>query len=197
MVVFLSCFCVYEFHVKIYTRFDDENSFVNKKRMTFDQCSVYDGCFARWPGSTHDLFSSSAHLTFAITLGTIVQLCKVWFLLTALTNFLMARYDTHATHQQQPTKELVPPWKEAFGQLKPRFNCFAVGFGEQTEKASIFVIACMILHNIATMLDEEDFDGNDDKEFECCPVGAGENSSDGKTKQTALFRATYIFKPIH
>ena len=38
----------------------------------------------------------------------------------------------------------------------------------------------MILHNIAKMLDEEDFNGDDEEDFECDSLPPAEASSDGK-----------------
>ena len=38
----------------------------------------------------------------------------------------------------------------------------------------------MILQNIANMLDEEDFNGDDEEDFECDPLPPTEDSSDGK-----------------
>ena len=38
----------------------------------------------------------------------------------------------------------------------------------------------VLIHNIAKMLDEEDFEGDDDVEFECDPVDPTQDASDGK-----------------
>ena len=41
----------------------------------------------------------------------------------------------------------------------------------QPDKACLYIVACVILHNIAKMLDEVDFEGGDDEDFDCEPVG--------------------------
>ena len=68
--------------------------------------------------------------------------------------------------------------ERAIGQLKRRFNCLQSGLCVQPDKACLYSVACVILHNIAKMLDE--VEGGDDEDFDCEPVGPGEDSSDGK-----------------
>ena len=59
-------------------------------------------------------------------------------------------------------------------------NCLQSGLPVQPEKACVFKAACMILHNIAKMLDEEEFNGDDEEDFECDLLPQTEDSSDGK-----------------
>ena len=41
----------------------------------------------------------------------------------------------------------------------------------QPERACLGIGACVVLHNIAKLLNEEDFDGDDeDEEYECDPL---------------------------
>ena len=42
----------------------------------------------------------------------------------------------------------------------------------QPDKECLYIVACV--------LDEVDFEGDDDEDFDCEPVGPGEDSSDGK-----------------
>ena len=49
----------------------------------------------------------------------------------------------------------------------------------QPDKACPYIVSCVILHNIAKMLDEVDL-GDNDEDFDCEPVGRGEDSSVGK-----------------
>ena len=65
------------------------------------------------------------------------------------------------------------------GQLKLRFNCLQSGLRVKPDKPCLYIVACVILHNITKTLDEVDFEGGDDKDFDCEPVGPGEDSSDG------------------
>ena len=83
--------------------------------------------------------------------------------------------------------------------MKGRPNCLQSSLRVQP---CIFIAAYMILHNIAKMLNEEDFDGDDDEDFdgddgedidgdndedfECHAVGARQDSSNGKVVRSHI-----------
>ena len=69
--------------------------------------------------------------------------------------------------------------ERAIGQLKRRFNCLKDGLRVQPEKACLFITACVILHNIAKILSEEDFDGDDEEDFEVDPLPAAADGTQG------------------
>ena len=55
------------------------------------------------------------------------------------------------------------------------------GLRVQPEKACLFITACVILHNIAKMLNEVDFDGEDEEDYECDPIDNNrEGTADGR-----------------
>ena len=70
--------------------------------------------------------------------------------------------------------------ERSIGQLKRRFNCLQSGFRLQPEKACIIIVTCVILHNIAKILNEEYFDGDESENFQCDPLPATVNSLEGK-----------------
>ena len=67
--------------------------------------------------------------------------------------------------------------ERSIGQLKRRFNCLQSGFRLQPEKACIIAL---FLHNIAKILNEEYFDGDESENFQCDPLPATVNSLEGK-----------------
>ena len=124
----------------------------------------------RWPGSTHDSFifrSSDVYDYLRDNHKTLEQGVVLGDSGYALANFLMTPFDNPITRQQRrfnvTHKSTRCSVERCIGQLKRRFNCLQSGLRVQPEKACAFIAACMILHNIAKMLDEEDFNGDDEK----------------------------------
>ena len=50
----------------------------------------------------------------------------------------------------------------------------------QPDKACLITVASVILHNISKILNEADFDGDDNADFKFDPLGPRVDSSDGK-----------------
>ena len=48
--------------------------------------------------------------------------------------------------------------KRSIGQLKRCFNCLQSELWIQPDEACLIIVACVILHNIAKMLDKKDFE---------------------------------------
>ena len=100
-----------------------------------------------------------------------------------LKPYLMVPYDHPVTRSQRrfnaTLKTTRSSVERAIGQLKRRFNCLKQGLRVQPKKACTFITACIILHNIAKMLNEEDFDGDDEDGFECDPVPLDYDASQG------------------
>ena len=167
----------------------DENAFVNRKgyhpinvhAMT-DSNYKFADIVARWPGSTHDsfIFRMSEINDYLernhTTLDHGVDIGDSGY---ALKNFLMTPYEHPRNRPQRRVNTTLKTCRSsverAIGQLKRRFNCLQSGLRVQPDKACLYIVACVILHNIAKMLDEVD-----DEDFACESMGPGEDSSDGK-----------------
>ena len=181
------------FHVRICTPFEDENSFVCRKGYHSINCQTMsdaDMKFAdfvvRWPGCTHDSFifrSSEVHDYLRDNHTTLEKGVVLGDSGYALTNFLMTPYENPSTPQQRrfnvAHKTTRCSVERAIGELKRRFSCLKSGLRVQPEKACIYISACMILHHIAKILQEEDFEGDDGEDIECDPLPATANSLEG------------------
>ena len=192
---FPSCIlCVDGFHVQICTPYIDENSYVNRK--SFHSINVqaltdadykFVDIVAKWPGKTHDSFIwrqsdvrnylQDNHLTLddGLVIGDSGY---------ALCRYLMTPYDDPSTRKERrfnaTLKTCRSSVERAIGQLKRRFYCLKSGLRIQPDKACLIISACVILHNIAKKLGEEDFEGDDDIQYDCDPVDPAEDASDGK-----------------
>ena len=181
------------FHVRICTPHEDENDYVNRKGWHSINCQAiidadlkFVNAVARWPGGTHDSFVLQTsrvydHLEANHTLldhGVLVGDSGY-----PLKPYLMVPYDNPLTRSQRrfnaTLKTTRSSVERAIGQLKRRFNCLHQGLRVQPKKACTFITACIILHNIAKMLNEEDFDGDDEDGFECDPLPLDYDASQG------------------
>ena len=192
---FPSCILVVDgFHVRVCTPYVDEDDFVNRKNfhsinvqgMTDPDCKFAD-IVAKWPGGTHDSFIFSVsevkhYLEQNHT--TIEHSLVIGDSGYALKPYLMTPYENPTTRQQirfnTTHKTCRSSVERSIRQLKRRFCCLKEGLRVQPEKACLIIVACVILHNIAKMLDEEDFEEDDDVDFECDPVDPAQDSTDGK-----------------
>jgi hypothetical protein len=192
---FPSCIlCIDGFHVKICTPHQDENSFVNRKgvhsinvQAMTDADMKFADMVVRWPGSTHDSFifrSSEIHDYLRVNHTTLEQGVVLGDSGYALTNFLMTPYENPNTRQQRrfnvTHKTTRCSVERSIGQLKRRFNCLQSGLRVQPEKACVIIATCIILHNIAKILNEEDFDGDASEDFQCDSLPPTANSLEGK-----------------
>ena len=182
---FPSCIlCVDGFHVRICTPRTDANAFFNRKgyhsinvQAMTDLDYKFAGIVARWPGSTHDSFifrmsevndyleRNHTTLDHGVVTGDSGY---------ALKKFLMTPYE-HP--RNRPQRRFNTTLKTCRSSVERDIQS---GLRVQPDKACLYIVACVILHNIAKMLDEVDFEGDDDEDFDCEPVGPGEDSSDGK-----------------
>ena len=192
---FPSCILAVDgFHVRICTPYEDEDDFVNRKNfhsinvqaLTDADCKFAD-VVARWPGGTHDSFifrMSEVKYYLERNHTTLDKGVIIGDSGYALKNYLMTPYDNPNDRKKRryntTLKACRSSVERSIGQLKRRFTCLKSGLRVQPDKACLIIVACVILHNIAKMLGEEDFEGDDDIEFECDPVDPAQDSTDGK-----------------
>ena len=193
---FPSCIlCIDGFHGKICTPYHDENSFVNRKGFHSINVQAMTGAdyrftdvVVRWPGSVHDSFifrTSAVYDCLRVNHTTLEKGVMLGDSGYALTNFLMTPYDNPTTRQERrfniTHKTTRSSVERSIGQLKRRFHGLKSGLRVQPEKACLFITACVILHNIAKMLNEVDFDGEDEEDYECDPIDNNrEGTADGR-----------------
>ena len=174
---FPSCILAVDgFHVRICTPYVDEDDFVNRKNfhsinvqaLTDADCKFAD-VVVRWPGGTHDSFifrMSEVKYYLERNHTRLDQGVIVGDSGYALRNYLMTPYENPVNRNQTRFNTTLKTCRSSvdrsIGQLKRRFNCLQSGLRVQPDKACLIIVACVILHNIAKLLDEEDFEGEDE-----------------------------------
>ena len=191
---FPSCIgCIDGFHVRICTPHEDENDYINRKNWHSINCQgitdadlKFVDAVVRWPGGSHDasiLTTSRVYDHLAANHTLIDHGVLVGDSGYPLKPYLMVPYDDPLARRQRRFNATLKTTRcsveRAIGQLKRRFNCLKEGLRVQPKKACLIITACIILHNIAKMLNEEDFDGEDDDDFECDPLPPDYDSSQG------------------
>ena len=168
--------CIDGTHVRIVRPKDNEADFVNRKNfhsinvqvLTDSKYRIRD-VVARWPGPTHDsfIFTSSYIKTYLDTHNTRLQdgiiLGDSGY---ALLPYLMTPYLNPATAQERnynrSHKSTRSSVEKSIGQLKRRFPLLLYTMRADPETACLHIAAACVLHNIAKMLNEPDFEGDDD-----------------------------------
>ena len=123
---------------------------------------------AKWPGSTHDSFifrtsnirqyleENHTKIEDGLILGDSGY---------ALSRYLMTPYSNPVTRAERrynvAHKTTRCSVERSIGQLKRRFGCLETGLRRNPKNCCVMIIACVVLHNIAKQLNEEDFDIDD------------------------------------
>lgn len=177
--------------------FGDE--FINRKNFpsmnvqaTCDANCIFTSVDVGWPGSVHDnrvfktssLYQRLPNLFYSILLGDDGY---------GLTPFLMTPYknpnsDVQKYYNKLHTNNRVTI-EQSFGQLKRRFPILRYGVRLNMDKVCECILSCFILHNIAKILKEEDFDGEpeDVYPYEEPPLqDGGTLRAQGKTRRDSL-----------
>ncbi|KAL3871268.1 hypothetical protein ACJMK2_039275 [Sinanodonta woodiana] len=121
-------------------------------QMTCDYKFRITNCVAKWPGSVHDsrmfresqlctAFENGEHDGFL--LGDSGYPCR---------KFLLTPYNAATTTKQKKYNDALCKTRviieQTFGILKRRFPCLHTGMRVSPDKASLYTLSCVVLHNI-------------------------------------------------
>ena len=175
--------CVDGFHVKIITPSENERDFINRKgwhsinvqAMTSPTCKFIDA-IVKWPGSTHDSFvfrfsdvkqfldENHLEISDGLVLGDSGY---------PLVRYLMTPYQNPGSPEEvrynrahTSTRSSI---ERTIGQMKRRFPCLHSGLRVDPSKACLIISTCIVLHNIAKEIGDEDFE-SENENFDCPPM---------------------------
>ncbi|XP_038047967.1 putative nuclease HARBI1 [Patiria miniata] len=168
-------------HIRLYGAplMDDEHLYVNRKgwhsiniQVICDANYLITNVVARWPGSTHDsaiihgsvigdMFSDGR--LQGMLIGDSAYALRPW-LMTPIENPITdAERNYNRCHRRTRVKV-----EQTFGQLKRKFPCLALGLRVSPSRTCQIIKACCVLHNLAKIMGEPDFE----EEVEVEEVGA-------------------------
>ncbi|XP_062608924.1 putative nuclease HARBI1 [Saccostrea cucullata] len=155
--------CIDGTFIRIQTPKENEQDFVNRKgyhslnvQMTCDSNFLVTNCVARWPGSCHDSrifresklceqFENGQH--DGLLLGDSAYPCKT-YLMTPFNTTNDVHYREKFNRALCRTRVLI---EQTYGILKRRFPCLSVGLRTNPDRACMYVVACVMLHNIGIL----------------------------------------------
>ncbi|XP_053379515.1 putative nuclease HARBI1 [Mercenaria mercenaria] len=163
-------------HVKIQAPTDNEGDYVNRKgyhsinvQMVCDADYQFTNCVAEWPGCVHDarVFRNS-RLRDAMENGQYNGLL-VGDSAYPCRPFLMTPFNQPASEKERRFNNSLCRARvlieQSFGILKRRFPCLQVGLRMSPERAALVTLACVVLHNIAMLLNEPLDDSTDEPDL--------------------------------
>lgn len=164
-------------HVRIpkFQEFGDE--YINRKgypsinvQATCNAEEIFTSVDCQWPGSVHDsriLKNSNIYNILKNSAEECVLLGDDGY---SISPWIMTPWRNPTTQQQQNYNNIFCRERviieRCFGQLKARFPVLQYKVRSTLEKIPPTIIACVVLHNIAKHLHDEDFNINEEVNFE-------------------------------
>lgn len=164
-------------HVRIpkFQEFGDE--YINRKgypsinvQATCNAQEIFTSVDCQWPGSVHDsrIFKNSN--IYNILKNSTEECVLLGDDGYSISPWVMTPWRTPATQEQQNYNNVFCRERviieRCFGQLKARFPVLQYKIRNKVEKIPSTIIACVVLHNIAKHLNDEDFHySNRDDDF--------------------------------
>ncbi|KAB0805101.1 hypothetical protein PPYR_02071 [Photinus pyralis] len=165
-------------HVRIpkFQEFGDE--YINRKgylsinvQATSNAQEVFTSVDCQWPGSVHDsrIFKNSN--IYNILRNSTEECVLLGDDGYPISPWMMTPWRNSATQEQQNYNNIFCRERviieRCFGQLKSRFPILQYKIRNKLDKIPSMIIACVVLHNIAKHLNDEDFDySNEEANFE-------------------------------